>query len=52
MLIAYETGDKMKENRLGENIEINQYNLAGAAFWEKDMEPDSIWNLVSSKLGI
>ena len=31
---------------------ITQYNLAGAAFWEKDMEPDSIWNLVSSKLGI
>lgn len=31
---------------------ISQYNLAGAAFWEKDMETDSIWDLVSSKLGI
>ena len=31
---------------------ISQYKLAGAAFWEKDMEPNSIWNLVSSKLGI
>ncbi len=31
---------------------IGQYKLAGAAFWAKDMEPDSIWNLVSSKLGI
>lgn len=30
---------------------VNQYHLAGAAFWEKDMEPNSIWNLVSSKLG-
>lgn len=31
---------------------INQYQLAGAAFWEKDMEPNSVWNLVSTKLGI
>lgn len=31
---------------------ITKYNLAGAAFWEKDMETDSIWDLVSSKLGI
>lgn len=31
---------------------INQYNLAGAAFWEKDMESSNIWDLVSSKLEI
>lgn len=31
---------------------INQYQLGGAAFWRKDMEPNSIWNLVSTKLGI
>lgn len=31
---------------------INQYQLAGAAFWEKDMEANSVWNLVASKLGI
>lgn len=31
---------------------IGQYKLAGAAFWEKDMETNSVWNLVSSKLGI
>lgn len=31
---------------------ISKYNLAGAAFWEKDMEIDSVWNLVSSKLEI
>ena len=31
---------------------ITQYNLAGAAFWEKDMESDDIWNLVSTKLGV
>lgn len=31
---------------------ISEYNLAGAAFWEKDMESNSVWNLVSNKLGI
>ncbi len=31
---------------------IGQYKLAGAAFWEKDMEANSVWDLVSSKLGI
>ncbi len=31
---------------------IKQYNLAGAAFWEKDMETENIWNLVSTKLGL
>ncbi len=31
---------------------ISQYQLGGAAFWSKDMEPNSIWNLVSTKLGI
>ena len=31
---------------------INQYHLAGAAFWEKDMESEDIWDLVSDKLGV
>ena len=31
---------------------LQEYNLAGAAYWEKDREPDSIWNLISEKLGI
>ncbi len=31
---------------------IQQYGLAGASFWEKDMETNSVWNLISSKLGI
>ena len=31
---------------------IQEYNLAGAAYWEKDREPDSIWNLISEKLGV
>ena len=31
---------------------IQEYGLAGAAYWEKDREPDSIWDLVSEKLGI
>lgn len=29
-----------------------KYNLAGAAYWKKDFELDSIWNLISSKLKI
>lgn len=29
---------------------MKQYNLAGVAFWEKDMEKEEIWDLVSSKL--
>lgn len=31
---------------------IEEYNLAGAAYWAKDREPDSIWNIISEKLGI
>ena len=31
---------------------IQEYNLAGAAYWEKDRESDSIWNLISEKLGV
>ena len=29
---------------------INQYELAGSAFWEKDRENEDIWNLVQEKL--
>ena len=31
---------------------IEEYNLTGAAYWAKDREPDSIWNIISEKLGI
>ena len=31
---------------------IQEYNLAGAAFWTKDREPDSIWSIVSDTLGV
>ena len=31
---------------------IEEYNLAGAAYWEKDREPDSIWNIISEELEI
>lgn len=31
---------------------VNTYNLAGAAYWEKDREPEDIWNVVSETLNI
>ena len=31
---------------------IEEYGLAGAAFWEKDGEPDSIWSIISENLGV
>lgn len=31
---------------------IEQYNLAGAAYWKKGGEPNSIWNMISGKLNI
>lgn len=31
---------------------IDQYQLAGAAYWAKDRESSNIWNIVSEKLGI
>ncbi len=31
---------------------INTYNLAGAAYWEKDRESDDIWNLAKEVLKI
>ena len=31
---------------------IGEYDLAGAAFWEKDREPDSIWNVISEILEV
>ena len=29
---------------------IKEYNLAGAAYWQKDMETNSIWNIISEEL--
>ena len=37
------------------NIKLNlvtEYHLAGAAYWTKGMEKDSIWKVVSETLGI
>lgn len=31
---------------------VNTYNLAGAAYWEKDREPEDIWDVVSETLNI
>lgn len=31
---------------------LNKYDLAGAAYWNKDMEKQSIWNIVKEKLDI
>ena len=31
---------------------INEYNLAGAGFWSKDRETNTIWSVVAEKLGI
>ena len=31
---------------------IEEYNLAGAAYWTKDMETDSIWDLISETLNV
>ena len=31
---------------------VSEYNLAGAAYWAKDREPDSIWPVISETLGV
>jgi len=31
---------------------INQYDLAGAGFWSKDRESNTIWGIVADKLNI
>ena len=31
---------------------IEKYHLAGAAYWKKGGEPNSIWSMISSKLDI
>ena len=31
---------------------VNNYSLAGAAYWEKDRETDDIWDIVSETLDI
>ena len=31
---------------------IKEYNLIGAAYWVKDMETETIWNLISEELGV
>lgn len=31
---------------------VKQYELAGAAYWEKDMESDSVWSIIAEELQI
>ena len=31
---------------------VQKYQLAGAAYWVKDMEPESLWKIISEKLGV
>ena len=31
---------------------VSEYKLAGAAYWTKDREPDSIWPVISEALGV
>lgn len=31
---------------------ISEYNLAGAAYWTKDREPESIWEVIAETLGV
>lgn len=31
---------------------VNEYNLAGAGYWEKDREPEEIWDVISETLNI
>lgn len=31
---------------------VNKYKLGGVSFWEKNMDTDKIWDLVSNKLGV
>ena len=31
---------------------VNKYNLAGAAYWEKDRETEDIWEVVEETLNI
>lgn len=31
---------------------IEEYGLGGAAYWQKDMESQDVWSLISKKLGI
>lgn len=31
---------------------VDTYKLAGAAYWEKDREDESVWGVISEKLGI
>lgn len=39
------------ETSFTEKLElVSKYNLAGAAYWMKDMETQNIWNIISNKL--
>lgn len=41
------------EKSLDEKLSlVDKYELAGAAYWRKGFEPDSIWNMISDKIGV
>ena len=31
---------------------VNRYDLAGAAYWSKDRELNTVWNIIDEKLNI
>ena len=31
---------------------VNQYDLAGAGFWSKDRELNTVWSIINEKLNI
>ena len=40
-----------EENSIKAKFELmKQYKLAGAAYWEKDMEKESIWDVVAENI--
>lgn len=41
------------EESFGKKLDlVNEYNLAGAGYWRKGLESQSIWNVIKSKLNI
>ena len=50
--ITYKVWNEDEESIKAKLSLVEQYNLAGAAYWEKDREPDTIWSMISEVLGV
>ena len=50
--ITYKVWNEDEESIKAKLSLVEQYNLAGAAYWEKDREPDTIWSMISEALGV